>query len=66
VAIEWLMVHGLGRSGHSESQPIVPIIGVGILPVAQPVVLLPVMFWTVARWESRAGAVAVMEDSHEA
>jgi hypothetical protein len=60
VAIEWLMVHGLGRWGYGESHPILPVLGVGILPVIQPVVLLPVVFWAVTRWDARTGALAAM------
>ncbi|HVQ77128.1 MAG TPA: hypothetical protein VMT79_16505 [Candidatus Binatia bacterium] len=62
VAVEWLMVHGLGRWGYRTSHPIVPGLDVGILPVLQAVVLFPLVFWLLARWEAGAS----VEVSHEA
>ena len=49
VAIEWIMVYRLGRWGYARWQPIVPLLGVGILPVLQPIVLLPLVFLALAR-----------------
>ena len=49
VVIEWIMVYRLGRWGYGPRQPIVPLLGVGVLPVVQPVVLLPAVFWALAR-----------------
>jgi hypothetical protein len=51
IAVEWVMVHGLDRWGYAPSQPVLPGLRVGILPVLQPVVLLPSIFWATARWE---------------
>jgi hypothetical protein len=51
IAVEWVMVHGLDRWGYAPSQPVLPVVRVGILPVLQPVVLLPTVFWLTAKWE---------------
>lgn len=51
IAVEWVMVYRLGRWGYASDQPILPIVGLGILPVLQPIVLLPLTFWLTARWE---------------
>lgn len=53
VLIEWVMVHGLGRWGYDPVQPLVPGLGVGLLPVLQAVMLVPPIFGTLAWWESR-------------
>jgi hypothetical protein len=50
---EWVMVYGLGRWGYDPVQPLVPGLGVGLLPVLQAVMLVPLTFGTVAWWESR-------------
>ena len=47
--IEWVAVHRLARWGYSEIQPIVPGVDVGLLPILQPIILLPLTFWLVAR-----------------
>ena len=51
IAVEWVMVHGLDRWGYAPSQPVLPVVRVGILPVLQPIVLLPTVFWLTAKWE---------------
>ena len=51
IAVEWVMVHGLDRWGYAPSQPVLPVVRVGILPVLQPIVLLPIVFWLTAKWE---------------
>ncbi len=51
VVMEWTMAHGLGRWGYAGFHPIVPLLGVGLLPVLQAVVLVPLVFWGVGRWE---------------
>lgn len=52
IAVEWVMVHRLNRWGYVSRQPILPVVDVGILPVLQPIVLLPLSFWLIARWEA--------------
>ena len=51
VMIEWIMVYRLGRWGYRSWHPIVPLLGVGILPVLQPIVLLPLVFLALARMD---------------
>jgi hypothetical protein len=51
IAVEWVMVHGLDRWGYAPSQPVLPVVRIGILPVLQPIVLLPLVFWLTAHWK---------------
>jgi hypothetical protein len=51
IVVEWIMVQGLDRWGYGAGQPVIPLVGVGILPVLQPIVLLPAVFWLTAKWE---------------
>lgn len=51
VMVEWVMVYRLQRWNYGPRQPIVPLLGVGILPILQPVVLLPLSLGALARWE---------------
>jgi hypothetical protein len=53
-AVEWIMIHRLGRWGYKPSQPLVPLLDIGVLPFLQPAVLLPLTVWIFARWEARA------------
>jgi hypothetical protein len=53
VLVEWLMVYGLGRWGYGPGQPILPGLGVGLLPLLQAAILLPLVFGALARWEAR-------------
>ncbi len=54
VLVEWPMVNLLGAWGYRPRLPVVW--GVGLLPVLQPVVLLPMTFAIVALWERSAGS----------
>lgn len=51
VMVEWVMVYWLQRWNYGPRQPIVPLLGIGILPILQPVVLLPLGLVALARWE---------------
>ena len=51
VVVEWIMVYGLGRWGYAQGHLVVPSLGVGLLPVLQAIMLLPVIFWGLALWE---------------
>jgi hypothetical protein len=51
IAVEWVMVHGFDRWGYAPSQPVLPVVRIGILPVLQPIVLLPLVFWLTAHWK---------------
>jgi len=44
VLVEWVGVHVLGRWQYTETMPVVPGLGVGVVPIAQMVVLPPLIF----------------------
>jgi len=46
VSVEWAAVHVAGRWSYTASMPRLPGLDVGVLPVAQMLVLPPVIFWT--------------------
>ena len=54
VAAEWLLARGAGLWGYAPWQPVVPVVNVSVLAVVQPVVLLPLSLWLLARWERRS------------
>jgi len=45
VATEWVLVYGLHRWGYAASMPLIPGLGVGLLPVLQMVLLTPLVLW---------------------
>jgi len=49
IAIEWAAVYQLAWWSYGDAQPIVPGLGIGIFPLLQPVVLLPLTFWLLGR-----------------
>jgi len=49
VAVEWHAVYVAGRWAYASAMPIVPVVGVGLLPVLQPTALLPAVVWFVGR-----------------
>ena len=53
VAAEWPLARGAGLWGYATWQPVVPVVNVGVLAIVQPVILLPLSFWLLARWERR-------------
>ncbi|MGH7343141.1 MAG: hypothetical protein ACREKH_21855 [Candidatus Rokuibacteriota bacterium] len=56
IAIEWLAVGILGVWSYSPHQPVVPWLGAGLLAVLQALVLPPLTFYALARWERRSPA----------
>ena len=54
--IEWVMVYRLGRWGYKPWHPIVPFLGIGVVPLLQPLVLLPFLFCVLARTGPRGEA----------
>ncbi|HEX9274391.1 MAG TPA: hypothetical protein VGA01_19510 [Candidatus Binatia bacterium] len=48
VSVEWVAVNILERWAYTEMMPIVPGVGIGIVPIAQMVILPPVIFRTAA------------------
>ena len=44
VLVEWVAVHGLGRWVYAEKMPTVPGLGIGLVPIAQMLILPPLIF----------------------
>jgi hypothetical protein len=47
VLIEWVGVHVLARWEYTDKMPIIPWVGIGLVPIAQMLILPPVVFRTV-------------------
>ncbi len=56
VGIEWLAVFVTNRWAYTAQMPLVPLLDVGLAPVAQMLVLPPLIFRIVAAWHNRASA----------
>ena len=54
IAIEWIAVHVLQRWAYLPAMPLLPVIDIGIVPIAQMLVLPPLVFRIVAARTSRA------------
>jgi hypothetical protein len=53
ILVEWVAVHILARWQYTDKMPTVPRLRIGLIPVAQMVILPPVIFRTAAHWLSR-------------
>jgi len=53
VSVEWGAVYMTGRWAYTARMPLVPGLGVGLIPVAQMLLLPPVVFRVVAVWYGR-------------
>jgi hypothetical protein len=53
VLVEWVGVYRLARWEYTEKMPIIPWIGIGLIPIAQMVILPPVIFRTALRLSSK-------------
>lgn len=53
IAVEWTAVQVVHRWAYSPAMPLVPKLGVGIVPVVQMLVLPPIVFGVVAAWRRR-------------
>jgi len=53
IAIEWIAVHRLGRWMYTGQMPLVPGFAIGVVPVAQMLILPLVIFRLVAIWRGR-------------
>lgn len=49
VAFEWLATEVLGRWAYGSAMPTLPILGTGLLPLLQWIVLPPIIVWFVRR-----------------
>ncbi len=54
IGVELAAVHVLGRWAYSPRMPLVPGLGIGIVPVVQMLVLPPLIFHIAARWHARS------------
>lgn len=57
VLLEWVGVHVLGRWQYTETMPVVPGVNVGLVPIAQMLLLPPLVFRIVAVFGARKLAV---------
>ena len=53
MTIEWLAVEKLYLWGYQPWHPRLPLVGTGLVPVLQPLVVVPSTLWLAARWEAR-------------
>jgi hypothetical protein len=44
VSVEWLGLHVLGRWQYTDSMPLIPWLGLGVVPIAQMLFLPPLIF----------------------
>lgn len=58
VTVEWVAVHVLQRWAYTARMPRVPGLDVGLVPVAQMLILPPLIFRLVAVWRGRTAGVA--------
>ena len=50
ISVELIAVYGLGRWEYNAGMPLLPGLGVGLLPIAQMLLLPPIIFRVVAAW----------------
>lgn len=53
VLVEWAAVHVLERWQYTEQMPTVPVLGTGFVPIAQMLVLPPLIFRIVTGFDAR-------------
>lgn len=56
VSIEWLAVFVGSQWAYTSRMPLIPLLKVGLVPVAQMLMLPPLIFRVVAGWHGRASA----------
>jgi hypothetical protein len=49
ILMEWLATQVFGRWAYAEAMPVVPVLGVGLSPLLQWIVLPPLVVWFVRR-----------------
>jgi hypothetical protein len=55
VTVEWIAIHGAHWWTYSPRMPVVPLLNVGLAPLAQMLVLPPLIFALLAWWHRRMG-----------
>lgn len=58
IAVEWVAVHLQERWMYTARMPLVPGLAIGAVPVAQMLVLPPLIFHLVALWRGRTAGAA--------
>ena len=53
ILIEWVAVYGMGRWRYTARMPVLPVLGVGLSPVLQMLLLPPLIFKLAALWLQR-------------
>lgn len=53
ISIEWVAVHVAGRWEYTPQMPVLPGLCVGLAPIAQMLMLPPLIFRVVAAWRGR-------------
>lgn len=53
ISMEWITVYGTRIWAYSPNMPLVPGLGIGVAPLAQMLLLPPLIFYFVAAWHSR-------------
>jgi hypothetical protein len=51
--VESVAVHALGRWEYTDKMPTVPRLGIGLVPIAQMLILPPLIFRAAALWSKR-------------
>jgi hypothetical protein len=50
IPLEWIMIYGAKWWSYTTQMPLIPGVAVGVSPVAQMLLLPPLILWVVARW----------------
>lgn len=58
VTIEWIAIYGAHWWAYSPRMPVVPLLNVGLAPLAQMLVLSPLIFTLLAWWHRKMGNTA--------
>jgi hypothetical protein len=53
VLVEWVAVHILNRWQYTENMPRLPGIDIGLIPIAQMLIVPPLIFWIVTKMDSK-------------
>ena len=53
VLIEWVAVHVVQRWSYTDAMPLLPVVDIGVVPLAQMLLLPPLIFRLARRWVAR-------------
>lgn len=54
IGVEWVAVHLMNRWAYTVQMPRIPGLEIGLVPVAQMLILPPLIFWLVARLQKES------------